>query len=563
MHHDLFLELSVVLALAAGLSVVARLLKQPLIIAYIVTGVLVGPSALNYLKEPEAIESFGKFGIALLLFIVGLGLNYKAVKEVGRSALFTGVGQVLFTSCIAYILVRALGFTSAESIYIAIAMAFSSTIIVLKLLNDKKEQNKLYGKISIGFLLVQDVIATIALVVASASSSGSLDFKDFVLLISKAMILGGALYIVSHNLLRPMSNFLSRSQELLFLFTLSWGFGVGAIFKEVGFSLEIGALVAGVSMAGMHYAQDVASKLRPLRDFFIVIFFIVLGATLNLSSVSDVFGEAVILSLLVLIGNPLIVITILGLLGYTKKTSFKAGLAVAQISEFSLIFILLGQANGQVSDEVISLVTVVALITIAVSSYMIIYADSLYARLERSLSLFERKKVKSEHAKKAYESVVFGYSKGGAEFIKTFIAMRSRLLVVDYNPDVIDILNKQNIDYLYGDVNDAELFEEIDISKLKIVVVTITDFATNAYLLQLLNREAPSCVVICHAENIAEAAELYTLGASYVILPHYIGSEKISAFIKKNGYKKTEYKKFHDKHIAYIRSHFDAESANE
>jgi Kef-type K+ transport system membrane component KefB len=559
MHSDLFTELSLVLALAAGVAIIARLFKQPLIIAYIVTGILVGPSVLDFLKDPEAIESFGKFGIALLLFIVGLGLNVAAVKEVGKPAVLTGVGQVMFTTIIAFVLTTALGYDTTASIYIAVAMAFSSTIIILKLLNDKKEQNKLYGKISIGFLLVQDVIATIALVVASASSSGSLEFGDFLVLLGKAAALTVALVIATQFILKPLSKFLSRSQELLFLFTLAWGFGVGAIFKEVGFSLEIGALAAGVTMAGLHFAQDVASKLRPLRDFFVVIFFIVLGATLDLSAISSVLLQAIGLSALVLIGNPIIVMIIMGLMGYTKKTSFKAGLAVAQISEFSLIFVLLGAANGQVDDKVVSLVTVVALITIAISSYMIIYADKLYELLQRYLSLFERRVVKNERMpKRAYEAIIFGYKKGGAEFVKTFQSMNSKFLVIDYDPDVIDIMNRDSVDYLYGDVNDAELLDELDLSRLKIVIITITDFTTNTFLLQLLNRTNPNCVVICHSENINHAAELYTLGASYVMLPHYIGSEKISAFIKKSGFKKAEYKKFHDRHIEYIKSHFTA-----
>lgn len=564
MHDDLFTQLSVVLALAAGVSVLMRVFRQPLIIGYIATGIIVGPAAFNYLSDPEAIESFGKFGIALLLFIVGLGLNYKAVKEVGKAAVFTGVGQVIITTLISYAISTALGYGVTESIYIAVAMAFSSTIIILKLLNDKKEQNKLYGKISIGFLLVQDVIATLALVIASASGSGSLQADDLLLLLVKAIGLSFGLFLVTRYILRPMTTFLSRTQELLFLFTLAWGFAIGALFKWAGFSLEIGALAAGVSMAGMHYAQDVASKLRPLRDFFVVIFFIVLGASLEISAIRDVLWQAVGLSALVLIGNPIIVMTIMGLMGYTKKTSFKAGLAVAQISEFSLIFVLLGSSNGQVSDNVVSLVTVVALITIAISSYMIIYADSLFTFLQRYLTLFERRKVKNERiSKRAYEAILFGYKKGGSEFVKTFKSMNTRFIVIDYDPDVIDVMNRDEIDYLYGDANDGELLEELDLSKLKIVVVTMTDFQTNTYILQLIDRVNPACVVICHSENINHAAELYTLGASYVMLPHYIGSEKISAFIKKSGYKKSEYKKFHDKHIAYIKSHFSTESTQQ
>jgi Trk K+ transport system NAD-binding subunit len=202
------------------------------------------------------------------------------------------------------------------------------------------------------------------------------------------------------------------------------------------------------------------------------------------------------------------------------------------------------------------MVTVVALITIALSSYMIIYADELYRFLEKYLVLFERRKVKKEQVnKRAYDSLLFGYKKGGSEFVKTFKTMGSKFLVVDYDPDVIDIMNRDGIDYLYGDVMDGELLEELDLSKLKLVVITITDFNTNSYILQLFERLNPACVVICHSDNIVEATELYALGSSYVVLPHYIGSEKISAFIKKSGYKKSEYKKFHDKHLAYLQTH--------
>lgn len=564
MEHDIFVELSIVIAATALVASVMRVLRQPLIIGYILTGIILGPSVFDFVKDTELIESLGKFGIALLLFVVGLGLNFRVVKEVGKTSVLTGVGQVLITTIAAFGLTKAIGFSTIEAVYASVAMAFSSTIIILKLLNDKKEQNKLYGKISIGFLLVQDVIATIALVIASASSSGSLKANDFLVLSIKGLFLFAGLWIATQLILKPTVKFFSRSQELLYLFTLAWGFGVGAIFKGVGFSLEIGALVAGVSMAGLNYAQDVASKMRPLRDFFLVVFFIALGASLNLSEVWGVIIPALLLSVLVLVGNPIIVMSIMGLLGYTKKTSFKAGMAVAQISEFSIIFVLLGASNGQISTEIVSLVTVVALITIAISSYMFIYSDKLFAFLERYLSLFERRKIKKEHmSKRAYEAIVFGYKKGGYEFVKTFESINKKFVVIDYDPDVIDTLNEKNIDYLYGEATDTELLEEFDLTRLKIVVITISDFNINLLLLQLLERMSPNCVVICHSESIHEAAELYALGASYVMLPHYIGNEHMSAFIKKNGFKKTEYRKFRDKHLSYLQTHYsDMESAS-
>lgn len=558
MEAGVFTEVSMLLALSAIIAMLMRALKQPMIIGYILTGVIVGPSLLGIVESPETIESFGNFGIALLLFIVGLGLNPRVIKEVGRVATLTGVGQVAFTTGISFAITRALGYSSVAALYISVAMAFSSTIIILKLLSDKKEQNKLYGKISIGFLLVQDILATIALVVASAAGSGGLSYSEVTQLGLKGIWLGLLVYVISHFVVAPLTNFLSRSQELLFLFALAWGFGIGALFYEAGFSLEVGALIAGVALATMPYAQEVGSRLRPLRDFFIVVFFIALGSRLNLGDISSIIWQAALLASFVLVGNPIIVMSIMGLLGYTKKTSFKAGLAVAQISEFSLIFILIGQRTGQVSDAVVSLVTVVALITIALSSYMIIYSDSLYQRFEKFLFIFERQKAKRDHERSvAHEAILFGYKKGGHEFIKVFKTITKHFAVVDYDPDVIDELEHQGVPYIYGDVTDPELLEEVDMSKLKLIVTLVSDHSSNVFLLHHMEMVNPKAVIICHADSATEAAELYTLGASYVMMPTHIGSEKISAFIKKNGFSKTEFKRYRKKHIEYIQKHYE------
>lgn len=559
MHGDIFTEISILLALSAAIAMVMRALRQPLIVGHIFTGILVGPSILGLVESPETIEVFGKFGIALLLFIVGLGLNPKVIKEVGRVSLLTGVGQVLFTSLLGYALVRALGYGAMTSFYISVALAFSSTIIILKLLNDKKEQNKLYGKISIGFLLVQDLIATFALVIAAATGQGGLSYGQLSQLALRGVVLGLVIILISKFLLKPLTSFLSRSQELLFLFALAWGFAISTLFFELGFSLEVGALIAGVALATMSYAQEVGSRLRPLRDFFIVVFFIALGAKLGFGDFYTILPQAIILSVFVLVGNPIIVMVIMGLLGYTRKTSFKAGLAVAQISEFSLIFILLGQTNGQVSEQAVALVTIVGIVTIALSSYMIIYSDGLYKTFEKHLRLFERKKVKPEHeARQTYDAVMFGYKKGGNEFVRVFHTISKHFVVVDYDPDVIDELERKQTPYLYGDATDLELLEEIDLSKARLVVSLVGDHATNLFLLRHIEQVNPHAVVVCHADSAQEAAELYGLGASYVMMPTYIGSEKISAFIRKNGFNRTEFKHYREKHIQYLQSHYQA-----
>ncbi|MDQ3159134.1 MAG: cation:proton antiporter [bacterium] len=554
MEGDIFVEISALLALSAVVALIMRALKQPMIIGYILTGLLVGPSALGVVESAGTIEALGSFGVALLLFIVGLGLNIKVVKEVGRVSLITGVGQVAFTSIIGFMIVRALGLGTTESIYVAIALTFSSTIIILKLLTDKKEQNKLYGKIAIGFLLVQDIIATFAILVASASGSGNIKLSDFASLAGRALLVVLVVLLVVKYILKPMTNFLSNSQELLFLFAIAWGLGIATIFYELDFSLEVGALFAGVALASMPYAREIGSRLRPLRDFFIIVFFISLGAQLNVADFGSVIGQALLLSAFVVIGNPIIVMIIMGLMGYTKKTSFNAGLAVAQISEFSLIFILLGFRNGHVSEQTVSMITIVGIITIAISSYMIIYSNGLYNTIEKYLRLFERRKIKDEHeARHRYDGVILGYKKGGKEFVKVFENSNKKYVVVDYDPEAIDSMERGDIPYIYGDVTDTELLNELNLEHVKIVVSVMTSYETNLFILQHLDKVNPNAVSICHAESIKHAVELYALGASFVVLPHLIGNEKVSNFIRRNGFSKTQFKKYKTQHVRHLK----------
>lgn len=563
MPSHLFTEVSVIIVIAALIAMGMKALRQPLLVGHIFTGILLGPTVFGFLKSGETIELMGNFGIALLLFLVGLGLNPKVIKDVGKVSLLTGVGQVIFTVIAGLIVAKLFGYGMTASLYIAIALTFSSTIIILKLITDKKEHNKLYGRISIGFLLVQDIIATIALVIASASAEGDVSPATLVILLAKGLGLLIAVFVFVNYIIKPLSSFLSKSQELIFLFALAWGFSIATLYYEFGFSLEVGALIAGISLSTMHYAQEIGSRLRPLRDFFIVVFFISLGARLDFSDIGSIIPQVIGFSILVLIGNPLIVMAIMGALGYTKKTGFKAGLAVAQISEFSLIFVLLGLKNGQINEQVVSLVTVVGIITIALSSYMITYSDSLFKVFGKYLGVFERKNLKKEREVRAgYDCILFGYRQGGSEYIRAFEKISKNYLVVDYNPDTIDELDRKNMPYLYGDMTDPELLDELSLEKVKLVVTHASDFTANRVIVEFMQNINPKAVVICRADNAHEATELYGLGATYVILPHYIGSEKISTFIRQKGLIKKEYDEYRNKHMSQLQSLYDIEEAS-
>jgi len=555
---SLFSEISLIIAIGTFIGLVMHLLRQPLIMGHIITGVLVGPSVFNLVRGEDTVNIFAQFGVALLLFIIGLGLNPRVIKEVGKVSAYTGIGQVLFTSLIGFGIVKALGYSNIESLYIAVALSFSSTIIILKLLSDRKEQNRLYGKISIGFLLVQDIIATFALLFAASFGAGADSDLGLIDLLMRGVFLGSFFYLLGAYLLPRAHQVIASSQEFLFLFSIGWGLGIASLTAELGFSLEVGALFAGVTLASMPYAQEIGTRLRPLRDFFIVLFFISLGSELGLSNILGNLPHALLLALFVLVGNPLIVIMIMGVLGYTKKTSFKAGLAVAQISEFSLVLILLGRDLGNISEDIVSLITLVALITIAASTYMILYSDELYKLTEKYLKLFERRKVRYDQESAAqYSIVLFGYKKGGAEFIRTFKQMNKPFVVIDYDPEVIDHLDHRGMNYIYGDALDLELLEEAGVNHAKLVVSTITDHNTNKILLEQVVKLNKRAVLICQSDTPKDAAELYQLGATYVMMPHYIGSEQIGNFIKKKGLSKVEFNKFRQKHIADLESHYE------
>lgn len=557
MHHNVFAELSLIIAIAAVVSFVMRLLRQPLIIGHIITGIIVGPAVFNFVNSPETIEVFSNIGITLLLFIIGLGLNPRVIKEVGKVAGITAVIQVAATALFAWGGGIILGFSRTESAFFAVAMSFSSTIIILKLLSDKKEQNRLYGKIAIGILLMQDVMATVALLFVTSRGESGFSISQLGALALKGSLLVLPVLLIGNIIVPRFSKLIAGSQEFLFLFAVGWGFGVAALFEATGFSIEIGALVAGVSLASLPFTQEISARLRPLRDFFIIVFFIALGTRIDFGSISQNLPIIIMACAITIIFKPLVILTIMGLLSYTKRTSFKTAVSMAQISEFSLVFIILGSRKGLVGDNLVSTMTVVALITIAVSTYLIIYSDKLFGLSEKFLAMFERRKThfeqESEHS---YDLVLFGYNRGGHEFINVFRSLKKRYVVIDYDPEIIDSLEHKKIDYLYGDAMDIELLEEAGLDKAKLVVSMITDHETNKFLVKLLEDINSKAVVILHGDTVEEAAELYELGASYVVIPHYIGSEKIGSFIKKNGLKKSEFKKYREKHLAYLETHF-------
>jgi Kef-type K+ transport system membrane component KefB len=552
MEDSIFIQLSLVLAIAAGVSIVMRLLRQPLIVGYILSGVIVGPTLLNIIHDRHAFESFSEIGIALLLFIVGLGLNVSVIRATGKPVMLVFLTNAVVMLMVGLGLSGMFGLTRTEGLIAGLGLLFSSTIVIIKALNDKREQNRLYGQIAIGVILVEDIAATLALlyVAAAGNDSGGSTSQQVTQLVGYGALLTAGLVAAGSLVLPHVSKFFARSQELLFAFALAWAFGVASLFDLAGFSLEVGALFAGVTLATLPYAQEISTRLKPLRDFFLVLFFISLGEQLDLTNIKSALVPALVFSALAIALKPLAIMASLGVLGYTKQTGFKAAIHLSQISEFSVILAVLALNQGLVTSRLVDILTLTALITIAVSTYLMKYDDSLYKRFANRLSLFERHNAKVEkQAAKGYELVLFGYHKGGHEFVRTFREMDKHYIVVDYNPEVIETLEQQHINHVYGDATDYELLEEIGINKAELVVSTIPDLDTNKTILHYVLEKNTDAIFICHASDYDDAAKLYEAGASYVMLPHFIGSERMSNFIRRNGSNKSAFDTYRKNHL--------------
>ncbi len=554
-----FNELAGILILATAVSIVMRLLKQPLIVGYIITGILAGPHFLNVFQSTEHIEVFSKIGITTLLFIVGLHMNPKVIKEIGKVSLLTGIGQVLFTTLTGFALAIILGIERIAAIYISIALTFSSTIIILKLISDKGDLHKLYGKIAIGFLLVQDIVATIALlVISSLTQSQNTDLLPFSLQLTvKGLLLFVNLSIISMYTMPKISKFIASSQELLFLFSLSWGLGLASVFYILGFSVEIGALVAGVVLSMTPFAYEAGSRLKPLRDFFIILFFISLGSQMVFENIAELILPVLIFSIFVLVGNPIIMIVIMNLLGFKRKTNFMTGIAIAQISEFSLILATVGFNAGHIDQRTLSIITMVGLITIPASTYLIYNSDFLYQRFEKFLKLLElRKNTKKENRgdDEIYELILFGFDRAGNDFVSAFKKLDKSFIVIDFNPESITKLEESGIPYRYGDAEDVEFLEELSLNKAKLIVSTIPDAKTNLLLTKFVHEVNPKAILIILTYDKKEAKKLYDAGATYIVVPHYLGAAHITNIINKLGLDLSGFKEEREKHYRHLQS---------
>lgn len=532
-------ELGAIIIIAAALALIVRLLRQPPVIAYIIAGIISGPLVFNLFKSNELVDLFATLGVTFLLFIVGLSLSFKSLKKTGKTALTVGVTQVLVTGGIGFVLALILGFTYTPAFYIAAALAISSTVVVMNILAQRKETETLHGRISIGILIVQDFIAALILIIIpfiDASTSSIVEHIG----IGIGLIAG--VFLVSYFLMPRILKLAGKNQEILFLVSIAWAVGVAGLFSYFNFPIELGALIAGMSLSSSRFSFEISGKVKSFREFFIIIHLIFFGSLLTGPIDSGMLAKAGLFSALILIGNPLIVMTTMRLFNHKKRTNFLTGTHIAQLSELSLIIAFLGFSKNSITQETFSLIILTALITITINTYGIEHEKKIYNKIHHLFNVFDGKGHKSENTKKhkstKYDVILFGYNRIGFNLLKELQKAKKKCLVIDYNPDTIESLEKKKIHAIYGDADDSDFLEDLNLDEAKTVISTIPDLETNLNIAEHVDKKKVRFIPTSH--SIGDTNELYEAGADYVIMPHFLGGEHIANLVtRKNLDRKT------------------------
>ena len=525
-----FTEIAAVLAITTVLGIIGLFLRQPLIVAFLFAGVLTGPFGFGVIESHENIELLGHIGIAVLLFIVGLRLDLQLIRTTGLVALATGLGQIIFTVLFGFLIAIGLGMSITSALYVAIAMTFSSTIIIVKLLSDKKEIDSLHGRIAMGFLIVQDIVAILVLIVITAFGGDSTGDgnagSDIAWIIGKGILFLLGVALLMRYVLPGLTRKLAQNQELLVLFSVSWAVLLGALGDELGFSKEVGAFLGGVSLASTPYRDAIGARLVSLRDFLLLFFFIDLGSRLEFSEVNSQLGSAAILSIFVLIGNPLIIMAIMGIMGYRRRTGFLSGLTVAQISEFSLILVTLGVSLGHIERNTLALVTLVGVTTIFISTYMILNSGSLYRLLSPAIKIFERKspyreiETIGECDLNNIDLILVGLGTYGGSVAEELMGRGKRILGVDFDPHALSNWQSRGMSVMFGDAADPEFIDQLPLGCSRWFMSLILDRRVNLAILNHLRNTQYHGHIVLSARNEDDAQFYEKAGAHLVLRPY-------------------------------------------
>lgn len=532
--NNIFIQLATILGASSIVGYITHKLKLPILIAYLLVGLMIATITLFDVKQFEVLHFLPEIGIAFVLFLVGMELDLREIKTLGKPILMASTLQIIISLIAGYAIAALLGFNSVEALYLGIGLAFSSTIVVIKLLLEKNDLASLYGKLSVGILLFEDLVAVMILLGLTISPSllhlgFQQTFPIVAALLKVILILGMTLFINKYVLSR-IFNAVSESAELLFLSAIAWCFIYVAFAVSMGFSVVIGAFLAGVGLASSPYHYQIQGKIKPLRDFFVALFFVYLGTQVNFSQVITALPTIIAFTLYAVLVKPIIFLLVLGSFGFRKHTMFQAAVNLSNISEFSLIILLVGLQMGFVSTASLTVIAVSLILSTIISSLMIAKSSYLYKFLRSFVDFFERKNYrhfsdKLESRELSEHVVLIGAHRVGGQAVQLLKKEKVPFIVLDFNPAQVERLLAENVSVIYGDMGDPEILDILNLENSKMVISTSPDIADNKLLLEDLKLRGVNVPIIVRAESVKEAKGLYKAGADYVIIPEVLAGD--------------------------------------
>jgi Kef-type K+ transport system membrane component KefB len=537
--HGIVSDIATCIIAAWVVGVGCRVVRQPLLIAYLVAGFAIGPHGFRFVTDTDSIRTISEIGLALLLFMIGLEMDLKKLLGSGRAITVTALVQILGGVALGWLIFAWLGPGSGrlEALYLAVAAAMSSTVIIIKLLHDKHELETLAGRITLGVLVLQDVFLILFLAVQPNLKDPAL--APLALAFGKVLLLVGTAYGASRFVLPPVFKLVARQPELVLVGALAWCFALAGFASHLGLSREMGALLAGVLLSTFPYAIDVVAKVTSIRDFFVTLFFVALGMIIPLPTWDYLFWMLVFSAVLLATRVVTVVPVLLGMrLGH--RMSLLPAIHLGQLSELSLVLLAIGRASGDVSDRTIS-ITAFAFAFLAVgSTYSILKSDGIVRRVSPLLvkcGLADLPEGVPEAGGEAAGGTIFllGFSWTASSLLEEIARERPewlpRLRVVDFNPETVAKLRSRGVAAVYGDVSQRDVLEHAGIATADVVVCSLSDSVlrgtSNRRLLRQVRSLNERAEVVVHAERLDDAVALHAEGAAYVVTPRLLEAAEL------------------------------------
>ncbi|WGS22567.1 MULTISPECIES: cation:proton antiporter [unclassified Bradyrhizobium] len=548
--HELIRDITLCILFAWGLGLLAHFSRQPLILAYLIAGFFIGPFGMGWVESQESISVISELGLIFMLFMIGLEIDLKKIVRAGKVILFAGAGQLL-GGCLLGILFfagigLAIGGRKFDALYLCVACALSSTVIIVKVLYEKRELDTLPGRITLGVLVLQDIFAILFLAVQP--SLDNLQIGVVLLSIARVAVLVATALVLSRYVLPRLFHQIARRPELVLLGALAWCFLIGEIAERLHLSREMGSLVAGVSISTFPYALDVTAKVTTLRDFFITLFFVALGMTIPIPGLS-VIGLALVIAAFTVASRLATTFTPLYLMKQGLRASLLPAINLAQISEFSLVVIQTGTAASHISTETASAASFAFVVLAVLSTFAMGRSDQVVRGLIGPLKRIGLRDLgHAQETEGAGEGghgeirriVILGFFRAASALLNQIERQNQSLLeqisVIDFNPLVFRTLSDRGLHVIYGDISNVDTLVHAGIGKAEIIILSVPDFllvgADNEKLVRHVRTLNPTARIVATADLLADVEDLYKAGADYVTVTRISDAGELYAVIE-------------------------------